>query len=486
MLLAGLSVTNPLFAQTSATIINNYERANSILGDAFAEMNYNNTIGDVELDISGTFTNRQNQGVNAQSSSYRMSSVITFSDAGRSLKRADTFNRADKRVVSSYEISGDKIKVTEANEELKPSILEKEKYLYASAMFSPNMFLQLALRKPVGNTFMLTDDKYHIIRHDNGIGGVYFMYINMKTFYLEKIDQPEYDPVSGDYFLTTTYSNYNVRDGYQTAGKVVVSRDSAVMYSVNVEVVSIMQGGGKNVKLFKKELGPWVYHMPMKEWDANAVIVDMKAYLVVFDAPHSLEGGYTLVDNIKKAFPGVPIRYLVVSHYHPEHMGGIRAFLENGVSIITTKGNKDYIDALARGKHMFAETSVRSTKKLNVDYLFITDFVYEIKSDGRVIAMHPMGAKSKHADEYLIGYIPNERLLVEADLIRPGNMTDRKPNDRETALINYIEENKLNVKNIIQLSPIEGLPTLINYDDFRPKSDNQLKETTRKLKNVFK
>jgi hypothetical protein len=67
---------------------------------------------------------------------------------------------------------------------------------------------------------------------------------------------------------------------------------------------------------------------------ANNLIVAMKDYLVVFDAPYGeLQSRWT-IDAAKAKYPGKPIKYLVLTHHHMDHAGGVRTYVAEGATII--------------------------------------------------------------------------------------------------------------------------------------------------------
>ncbi|MCB9045069.1 MAG: hypothetical protein H6550_02900 [Chitinophagales bacterium] len=479
------SVTSP-FAQTSNTITNNIERAQTLLNDVYAELNYNNTVGDLKMYIHGTYMHDAMTEQMGAAREFLMSGVITFSHGGEQLLRKDTFSRIGENTITSfYDINDEHINVTEANEVLKLSDKDREAYLYQSLIFSPNLLLQVVLKDASRNSFIASEDKYHIIRHNNRAGNAYFLYINSKTYYLEKIEQPMYDPVSGDYFRTITYSNYDVQDGYQAPGKIVISRDSTVLYNLSVDIREILpRVDYGTMRLSQKDIGEWLYLVPMAKWNCKTVIADMKDFLVVFEPPGTNEAGYTLIDNIKRAYPGKEIKYCVVSHQHPEHIGGIRPFMEDGAIIVTTEANRSYFQGIARNRHLFSP-DVRVKKYITPKFLFVTLNKQEIKAGERVIQLFLLNKKSYHTDDYIISYIPSEKLLIEGDLIKTWNLKERALDKKERGLVEFIDDMKINVKQVVQTWPLENSPHVFDYDLIKPESNNKLLKGTKKVLDAF-
>lgn len=487
LFLSSVCVANTAKAQPSNTIVNNLERAHTLLTDVYSEVNYGNTVGDVSMRLTGTYKYEGITGKPGSAREFVMASDIVMGNGGTQVVRKDTFTRQGEDIITSfYDIGPARINVTEANEELKLTDKDKTKYLYKSLIFSPNMLLQMILSDASGNNFISTDDKYHIIRHNNTAGEVYFLYINSKTYFLEKIDMPFYDVTSGDHFRTITYSDYNIIDGYQAPGKVTISKDTNVIYKLKIELREILPRTDYGTqRLTQKSVGQWLHVIPLPEWNSRAVVADLKDFLVVFEPPANAEAGYTLLDNIKRAYPNKEIRYCVVSHHHPEHMGGIRPFIEEGSIIVTTEGNRNYFTSIARNKHMFSK-DVRVKKALTPKFQFITMNRYEIRAADRIIQFFLLNKYSQHADEYIISYIPSEKILIEGDLVKTSNLRkERQLSKQEQGLADFIEAEKINVKQIIQTWPLENSPHTFDYSIIRPESSNKLIQGTKKIMDVF-
>ena len=102
---------------------------------------------------------------------------------------------------------------------------------------------------------------------------------------------------------------------------------------------------GGSLKLV--ELAPNVQHV--QGGGANNLIVAMKDHLVVFDAPYGETQSRWVIDAAKAKYPGKPIKYLVLTHHHMDHTGGMRTFVAEGATVIVPAPGKAYFEALARG-----------------------------------------------------------------------------------------------------------------------------------------
>ena len=488
VLIAGFTLcsVNQSFAQPSSTVTNNIARAHSLLTDVYQELNYNNVIGDLAIHVHGSFKYQGHYSAPNEVKEYKMSSHITFEENGKSLERVDSFSRINSVVLSSYKVAQDQIKANIEGEDVNTTDADRDKYLYQSAIYFPNLMLQLMLENAAKNTFIGTVDGTHIVRHDNRSGDVFFMYINSKTYFPERVDQPMYDPVSGDYYISTFYDHYDLFDGFQTPKQVVVKKDSNIIYNLKVDIEEILpEIGGSSITLRQKKVGEWLYVIPLQKWNTKAVLADMKDFIVVFEPPSSPEAGYALIDNINKAYPGKEIKYCIISHHHPDHMGGIRPFIEKGITIVTTKGNEEYINEIASNKHLFSPT-VRAKKNVIPKFLFITQNGYEIKTLGtRTIRLYLLNKKSNHTNEYIISYIPTEKILIEGDLIKTWDLRQRSLDRREKGLIEYLSDNKINVKQVIQTWPLEKAPLIFDYELIKPEPNSKFIRGSKKVLEVF-
>src|SRR6185437_12724390 len=83
----------------------------------------------------------------------------------------------------------------------------------------------------------------------------------------------------------------------------------------------------------------------------NSLIVAMPSYLVVFDAPANDAYAKWTIEQAKQRFPGRPIKYLVLTHHHMDHIGGARAYVAEGATVIVGKPDKAHLEIDFAAKH---------------------------------------------------------------------------------------------------------------------------------------
>ena len=190
-----------------------------------------------------------------------------------------------------------------------------------------------------------------------------------------------------------------------------------------------------------------VYRMP-----ASAVI-EFRDFVLVFEAysPSSRSEGN--IARIRATFPGKPIRYVVSSHYHQDHLGGVRPYAALGtVTFLTTADAEPRIVQVLNGRHLVRPDSfsVHPVKPK----IEIVERLRIIEDSTRRLELYQIGPTA-HVDKILIAYLPKERILIEGDLL---DMPDGKPaagGEDTEQLAAKIRELKLDVATII---PVHGLP----------------------------
>ena len=77
---------------------------------------------------------------------------------------------------------------------------------------------------------------------------------------------------------------------------------------------------------------------------ANSYMVEFDDFVAVFEAPGNEERSLAVIEAIAKLAPGKPIRWLISSHPHFDHIGGLRTYLHIGATIVTHMKNLAFLN----------------------------------------------------------------------------------------------------------------------------------------------
>ena len=145
----------------------------------------------------------------------------------------------------------------------------------------------------------------------------------------------------------------------------------------------------------------------------NSLAVAFDEYLLVVEAPVSEERSEAVLSRLKELVPDRPVRYLIPTHYHIDHLGGIRRYIAEGATIVTTPGNERFIRTVAATPHTAKPDALARAPREPQIEIFRGRRTF---GDGnRTLELYDIGP-SPHADEIIIAYLPKEKILFQSDL----------------------------------------------------------------------
>lgn len=162
-----------------------------------------------------------------------------------------------------------------------------------------------------------------------------------------------------------------------------------------------------------QKLAPDVYLVP---GGYQSVFVVFDEYVVVLEA--GAGQGRNIIARIREVAPGKPIRYVVATHFHEDHLAGLRPFIAEGTTIVTTADAKGRIEALARTRSRLAPDTLDRAPRAPV--IEVVEKQRTFKDARHEVQLHQVGPNA-HVDQILIGYLPAERILFEGDLLDMPN-----------------------------------------------------------------
>ena len=172
------------------------------------------------------------------------------------------------------------------------------------------------------------------------------------------VDRVEYlmaNSVVGDVPVELTYSDYGDFAGVKFPRRIVEKQDGFETLEITITSVTpnapVTLPVPANVQAAPAPAAPSVQIEKAGEglWSLNAagtrsLAVEFADHIVMLEGPTSEARSMAVNEAVRKAVPTKPIRYVVNTHAHYDHAGGLRTYVAEGITVITHEGNKAFFE----------------------------------------------------------------------------------------------------------------------------------------------
>jgi glyoxylase-like metal-dependent hydrolase (beta-lactamase superfamily II) len=278
---------------------------------------------------------------------------------------------------------------------------------------------------------------------------------------VEKVQTWLDTPVLGDTLIETAYSDYRDFGGVMFPGHIVRTQGGHPVLDITVSEVVLnpavdipVPDQVKNftpapVQVNVQKLAEGVYYLTGT--NAHTIAIDQSDHIVAVEAPANEARSQAVIAKIKETIPNKPIRYVINSHVHFDHSGGLRTYVDEGATVVTHQMNRPYFEQAWAAPRTINPDRLAQSKK-EVRFETVTD-KHVLTDKNRNIEIHAI-ADSGHNDAFLMVYLPKERILIEADAFTPGAANAPPaavPSPFTVNLLENIERLKLDVREIAAL-----------------------------------
>ncbi|HYX65856.1 MAG TPA: MBL fold metallo-hydrolase [Burkholderiales bacterium] len=183
------------------------------------------------------------------------------------------------------------------------------------------------------------------------------------------------------------------------------------------------------------ELAPGVFHVV--GGTHNSLLVEMSDHLVVVDAPISDAQSLWVLNEAQRRFPGKPVRWLILTHHHMDHAGGLRAYLAQGATLVVGRGAREHFRRVLASP-MERDPDMKPADFSQVPIMEVPDSHLISDARGRQVIVYAV-QNNPHAQGMLIAYLPEARLGFVSDLWTPGVPLPDKPNAALMSVVNTVD-----------------------------------------------
>jgi glyoxylase-like metal-dependent hydrolase (beta-lactamase superfamily II) len=284
--------------------------------------------------------------------------------------------------------------------------------------------------------------------------------------------------IMGDMQILATYTGWKDFGGAMAPAKIVQTRGGFPFFEVNVtaakanpaDVATLAQappppagrggpgGGGPPagagrggappaLTVTTEKLGDGLLRLTTGPGSYDSLLVEFKDYIMMLEAGQSEARGLAYVAETKKLFPNKPIRYVMNTHPHSDHTGGLPVLVAEGATIITHRNNQAFFEkALNTPRTLLTDTLAKSPKKAKVEPVGDK----KVYSDGtRTVEMYYVPG-APHSNGLMVAYLPKEKILFQGDFSLPGD-ANQPANDHVMALAPVLKKLNLDFDRYINV-----------------------------------
>ncbi|MBI4885603.1 MAG: MBL fold metallo-hydrolase [Acidobacteria bacterium] len=280
---------------------------------------------------------------------------------------------------------------------------------------------------------------------------------------VERVETRVDNAMLGDMLIEDVYSGYTAFGGVQFPTHIVERQGGNPTLDLTVSsvqpngapTVEIREnagggegGGGGAARAESKSIGEGA-------WDVTAaglhsVLVEFSDHLVVVEASSNDARSQAVMAEAKRLVPNKPIRYLVNTHAHYDHSGGVRAFAAEGATILTYELNKPFFERIFKLPHTINPDNLSRSSRTPV-----VEGVGEkyVLTDGRqTVELHHIRG-NLHNEGLLMVYLPRQKVVIQSDAFhpRPGAKPYPTPPQFTTNFYENIQRLKLDVAQVLHI-----------------------------------
>jgi glyoxylase-like metal-dependent hydrolase (beta-lactamase superfamily II) len=244
---------------------------------------------------------------------------------------------------------------------------------------------------------------------------------------VEKVQTWIYQSIVGDMLVETTYSGYKDFGGVTFPSRLVQTQDGFPTLDLTIDAVTanpmvnlpvpanVMNAPAPAAPTVASEkLGDGLFYLT--GGTHHSLAVEMRDHIVVVDLPNNQARALAVLAKAKEVIPNKPVRFVVTSHHHWDHLGGIREAFAEGATVVTHESNKKFLERVAKTPHTLSpdrQTTAKGKAKIQAvkDKAVLTDGT-------RVIEIHLLTGY-EHTGDMLVVYLPKEKVLAEPDAFTP-------------------------------------------------------------------
>lgn len=189
------------------------------------------------------------------------------------------------------------------------------------------------------------------------------IYVDRADHMIRQVDTIAPDPISGDDVSIAKISGAQTISGVMFPTKIVASRRGVAVLKLQLTNVAVnpafadadfsppdgfAPASSQPQPVRATQIAGGVYEVSgLAGGTYQTPFVVMDDFVVAYEAPLGLAQSRQVIAEIRRVAGDKPIRYVVVSHFHADHAGGVGAFVEAGATVLSSTENQKVLQTYA-------------------------------------------------------------------------------------------------------------------------------------------
>ena len=269
--------------------------------------------------------------------------------------------------------------------------------------------------------------------------------------------------VLGDTLVETTFSDYRDFGGVLFPSRIMRSQGGHPVLDITVsEVIAnptadiVVPDAVRNftppaVNVEVEKLADGVFYL--RGGSHHSLAIDQADHIVIVEGPQNEARSSAVIAKAKETIPDKPIRYVINTHAHFDHAGGLRTYVDEGATIVTHALNQAFYEqAWAAPRTLNPDMLAKSGKSATFEPVTGE----HVLTDGkRAIEIHEIVGNG-HNDAFLMVYLPAERILTQADMWNPPQPNAPPPSAASPYTVNLYENIQRLKLPVRQMAGVHG------------------------------
>src|SRR6185503_12446344 len=213
---------------------------------------------------------------------------------------------------------------------------------------------------------------------------------------VERVETWLGENIMGDMQILATYTGWKDFGGAMVPAKIVQTRGGWPFFEVDVTAAranptdlaalapapapaggrggapggGAAAGGGapSAMTVTAEKLGDGVYRLTTGPGSYDTVVVGFKDYVMMLEAGQPEARAVAFMGETKKLFPNKPIRYVVNTHPHSDHTGGLPVLVAEGATLVAQENSREFFErALNTPRTLLDDVLAKNPKRLKIE-----------------------------------------------------------------------------------------------------------------------